>query len=148
MPRLVSHGSSSSSRSSLALKLLLLGMGGCALLAAVYLPGRETADASGSMRGSDMRGSMGVSGLGRWWLCGGREEGDDDGACPSLMDTVIVPLPVLVCTIPRIEFITLASLACCRRRDGRGRGRTEVCRTLSTPSPPYCPCPSPPPLTR
>ena len=59
---LLSHGSGSS-RSSLASKLLLLGMGGCALLAAVYLPGRETVDVSGSGGAGDLRASMGVSAL-------------------------------------------------------------------------------------
>ncbi len=68
MPRLKSHSGSggllshgSSSRRSLALKLLVLGMGGCALLAAVYLPGRETEKASESAREGNMRALIGVS---------------------------------------------------------------------------------------
>ncbi|KAM3569454.1 hypothetical protein VYU27_008448 [Nannochloropsis oceanica] len=89
MPRLKSHSGSgglllshgSSSRRILALKLFLLGMGGCALLAAVYLPGRETGIASENIRESNMRTLMGDT----------PAEADLLGASPARDDVIPPP---------------------------------------------------------
>jgi len=132
---LLSHGSGSS-RSSLALKLLLLGMGGCALLAAVHLPGRETVDASGSGGVGNMWASMGVSALVAGGVCPEEREGRvimrSKHACSEHGRVILVPLLVLVCF--GVDHLL------CRGSNGRGRGRKrpqsrEHPLTLHSPSP-------------